>query len=154
MDPFSNWLVSSVSWELPLTESQQALVVSLLGAYVVFTAVCVVLLLLVGVGSACEDVFALLRGECCLCWARFRNSSPGTWVLIDEDTDVQAVAEASEAGVASRAPPSRSKLNASMMHEDAWAHEIITHSAYEESLALNGERRGEKRGERCGERES
>jgi hypothetical protein len=46
----------------------------------------------VGVGTACEDVFALLRGECCLCWARFRNSGKGNFVLIEEDTDVEAAA--------------------------------------------------------------
>ena len=128
LDPFSNWLLSMVGWELPMSEDQQALVVSLLGAYVLFTAVVAVLIMLVGVGNACDDIFALLRGECCLCWARFRGSSKGTWVLLDEETDVMAAAVAAAGGgdtIVSRGTARRGD-------DDEFAYSMITHRAYDE----------------------
>ena len=91
-DPFSEWLLSLVGWEYPLREDQQALVVSLLGIALMLASVYMLLLFTVGITAACEDVLALLRGECCLMWARFRSSGKGTFVLIDEGTDVQAAA--------------------------------------------------------------
>jgi len=92
VDPFSEWLLSLVGWEYPLRLSQQAMLVSLLGVGCLLLAIVLLLLLTVGVTAACEDIFALLRGECCLCWARFRGSGKGTFVLLDEGTDVQAAA--------------------------------------------------------------
>lgn len=91
-DPFSEWLLSLVGWQYPLRIDQQALIISLLGLAVVLGLAVLLLLLTVGVSAACEDVLALLRGECCLCWVRFRGTGKGTFVLLDEGTDVQAAA--------------------------------------------------------------
>ena len=91
-DPFSEWLLSLVGWQYPLRIDQQALIISLLGLAVMLGLAVLLLLLTVGVSAACEDVLALLRGECCLCWVRFRGTGKGTFVLLDEGTDVQAAA--------------------------------------------------------------
>jgi len=91
-DPFTEWLLSVVGWKLPLSVQQQEFVVSVIGVYIIVSMALLLLLLLVGCGAACDDVLSLLRGECCLCWARFRGTKKGTFVLIDDHTDVQAAA--------------------------------------------------------------
>ena len=54
-DPFAEWLVSLVGWHIPLRESQQAVIVSLLGVSVMLLAVLFLLLFIVGVNDACGD---------------------------------------------------------------------------------------------------
>lgn len=95
-DAFASWLLSFVAWELPLRQDQQAILVSIVGLYVLMSIILFVLVALVGVTAACDDIFALIRGECCLCWARFHGSKPGTFVLIDDHIDIEAAAIAAE----------------------------------------------------------
>ena len=55
-DRFADFLLSLVGEELPLSTEKQALIVSLLGVYVLFTVLLVLLLSLLGLGS-CSDLF-------------------------------------------------------------------------------------------------
>lgn len=84
-DRFADFLLSLVGEELPLSTEKQALIVSLLGVYVLFTVLLVLLLSLLGLGS-CSDLF---------CWewpAICRRSHVDTFVILDEKTDVDAIA--------------------------------------------------------------
>lgn len=83
VDPFAGWLLSLVGLSLPLPIETQAMLVSVLGLYVLFSLLLVLLLLLYGVGACCEGCFG-----CC----QPRMESANGFLVLDEKTDMEAVA--------------------------------------------------------------
>ena len=62
-DPFASFLLSLVGLRFPLTESQQAFVVSMLGIYIVCTILLLLLMLLSGVTSCCDCAVRCCKGD-------------------------------------------------------------------------------------------
>lgn len=82
---FAVWLLSFVGEELPLSVEKQALVVSLLGLYVLFSLLLLALLLLFGM--SCGEIFA-----CFSCPSCCRGGDVETFVVLDEKTDIDHMA--------------------------------------------------------------
>ena len=78
-DPFASFLLSLVGLRFPLTESQQAFVVSMLGIYIVCTILLLLLMLLSGVTSCCDCAVRCCKGD---------EDDLTTFVVLDEKTDI------------------------------------------------------------------
>ena len=88
-EPFAAALLGLVGAQLPLSIEQQAMLVSLLGIYVVFSGLLLLLLTLYGIGSCCEGIFACCSVFSCCCR---RTDGIDEFVVLDEKTDIDAVA--------------------------------------------------------------
>lgn len=82
IDPFAAWILSVAGVELPLSLEQQSLLISLLGVYVLFSALLIMMLLLYGLGACWEG------SPCC----RARGAGPDGFLVLDEKTDMEAAA--------------------------------------------------------------
>jgi len=81
IDPFAAWVVSAVGVELPLSVEQQALLVAVLGIYVLFSLLLLLLLFLYGVGTCWESTI----GRCC----RSASGDGMEFLVLDEKTDLE-----------------------------------------------------------------
>ena len=79
--PFAELVLTLIGWELPLSEDQQAFLLSLLGVCALGALLLLFLLLLHGLSSFFEDPL----GTLCCC----RDGDHTRFVVLDERTDIE-----------------------------------------------------------------
>lgn len=84
VDPFAAWVLSISGVELPLSVEHQALLVEVLGVYVLFSLLLLLLLFLYGLGACWE-------GSCARCCLPHSGDSVG-FLILDEKTDLEQAA--------------------------------------------------------------